>query len=139
MTVTTLLLFISLRMFAPEINVINIPVGVKIEPFKALLYATGIVESNNNNLALNEKEGAYGRLQLRAIRLRDYEMRTGIKYTLADCYDVKVSQEIFLYYASQIGFDEERICREWNGGPRGMLKENTKEYYLKIQKVLLSL
>lgn len=131
-----ILLLIPIVCFAPSFNVINIPVGVQIRPFETLLKAVSTVESNGNSLAVNEKEGAYGNLQLRAIRLRDYEVRTGIKYTLEDCFNPEVSREIFLYYASQIGLDEERICREWNGGPRGMLKESTKEYYLKVKALL---
>ena len=132
MTVTTLLLFISLRMFAPEINVINIPVGVKIEPFKALLHATGIVESNNNNLALNEKEGAYGRLQIRDCRIKHFNKLSGKNYSLTDMYDYDKAKEVFLYYASKYGpYQIEKISKRWNGsGPM------TDVYWDKI-KVLL--
>ena len=130
--ITTLLSLLPLFCFAPEINMINIPVGVKIEPFKALLHATGVVESNNNNLALNEKEQSFGALQIRAIRLEDYQRRTGVRYQLTDMYDYEKAKEIFLYYASKHGpYQIEQISRRWNGSGK-----MTDAYWDKIRILL---
>jgi hypothetical protein len=126
------MLLLSLSCFAPNTNYINILVGSQIKPIEALVYATSIVESNNNRFALNEKEQSFGALQIRAIRLEDYRRRTGIRYQLTDMFDYEKAKEVFLYYASKYGpYQIEKISKKWNGsGPM------TDVYWNKI-KVLL--
>jgi len=130
MTITFFMLLLSLTCPAPDNNALIIPVEGEIRPFETLLQAVVCVESNGDNHALNQKEMAYGAFQIRAIRLRDYEMRTGIRYTLEDCFNPAVSRKIFLYYANQIK-DLETIAKRWNGsGPM------TDVYWSKVKKLL---
>ena len=125
----------SLAGLAPGKRVQYIPAGVKIEPFKALWQATCIVESSNNPLAYNAQEQATGIAQIRPIRLQDYNKRTHKGYKLKDCYDPKISKEIWLYYANKIGFrNYEQIARQWNG--KGY---KTTIYWNKIKKQLLTI
>jgi hypothetical protein len=74
------------------------------------------VESRGNTKAYNLREEAAGAFQIRPIRLRDYNQRTGNNYTLADCYNYEISKKIFLFYAKRIGYPRyELIARKWNG------------------------
>jgi hypothetical protein len=75
---------------------------------------------------------AAGYFQIRPIRLIDYNKRTGSYYTRKDLFNYKVSEKIFLYYASQIGpYDLEQIARKWNGSGR-----NTIYYWSRVKKYL---
>lgn len=119
---------------APPNSIITIESKPPIEPYKALLEATAWVESSNNVNALNRKEQAFGIYQIRKIRIDDYNRRTGKSYTLQDCYNKRVSDEIYLYYASKFHFsDYKTISKAWNGSG-----EMTKEYWRKIKKQLNS-
>jgi len=112
----------------------------QINPYEAIWKATCKVESDNNPFAIgdkNLKKKSYGIIQIRESRLKDYYKKTGIHYSVTDMFDVKKSKEVFMFYCQNNNI--EQIAREWNGGSRGMKKESTKKYYLKIQKALLSL
>jgi hypothetical protein len=103
----------SLRLFAPAgitQFVINKP--AKMEPYEALWRAVCLVESGNDSLAYNPIEQAYGIAQIRQIRLNDYAKRTGIVYTLEQCYDKEISKSIFMYYCQG---DYEDVAKSWNG------------------------
>jgi len=122
---------------SPPNYTLTIATKPPIRPYEAITNAVAIVESNNNPLAYNSSEQATGLYQVRPIRLRDYNKRTGSRLKLKDMYDPLKAKQVFLYYAMQIGYQNpEKICREWNGGERGMKKRSTKAYY---KKVLLSL
>ena len=113
----------SLAGLAPGNRVQYIPAGVKIKPLERLWWATCMVESSNDPKAYNRIEQATGIVQIRPIRLRDYNRRTGKGYKLKDCYDPKISKEIFLYYARKYHYsDYETITRSWNGRGRQTLK-----------------
>lgn len=93
-----------------------------INPFENIWNAQSLVESNCNPYAVGDKHlktWSYGIVQIRQERLDDYFRRTGIKYTTEDVLNIKVSKEIYMYYAQQIGpYDLDRIIRNWNGsGP----------------------
>lgn len=123
---------ISLIAVAPDNNVIHIlreePVNVYERIFRAVLQ----VECSGNIRAYNQIEEATGPLQIRPIRLRDYNQRTGNKYLLEDCYDFEISRKIFLYYASKTGYPYyESIARNWNGSGG-----KTSEYWEKIKAYL---
>jgi hypothetical protein len=90
--------------------VINKP--AKMEPYEALWRAVCLVESGNDSLAYNPIEQAYGIAQIRQIRLNDYAKRTGIVYTLEQCYDKEISKSIFMYYCQG---DYEDVAKSWNG------------------------
>jgi hypothetical protein len=111
-----LLLTSTSRLSAPVRESFIIFSPERVEPYKRLIYAIGKVETNFDTLKYNPIEQAAGYFQIRPIRLEDYNNRTGSNYKLADMFDYKISEKIFLYYASQIGpYDLEKIARNWNG------------------------
>jgi len=131
------LITISLRSFAPGNQVMFICAGDVAHPFEALWQAVCAVESSGNSKAYNELGNAVGIAQIRQIRLDDYNHRAGKSYKLDQMYDPDKSKEVFLYYASTLKtMSFEVVCRLWNGGPRGMSKEQTLIYFSKIQKHL---
>ena len=122
---------------APLSKTITIEFKPPFSPFKPLLDATAWVESSGNPNALNRKEMAVGLLQIRQVRVDDYNMRTGKNYTLNEMYDTIKAKEVFLWYASQSHPSNlEEISRNWNGGQRGMKKRSTLEYWKKVKKYL---
>jgi hypothetical protein len=91
-----------------------------------------MVESSNNPNALNRTERAMGIVQIRTIRLKDYNQRTSKKYRLKDCYDPNISKEIWNFYASGFHYtQQEQIAKGWNG--RG---KSNRIYWAKIKKQL---
>lgn len=117
---TLLFISLSLKAAAPVTSQLTIISSEPIEPYRKLIHAIGRVETMHDTLSYNPVEQAVGYFQIRPIRLRDYNNRTGSKYKLKDMYDYKISEKIFLYYADQIGpYNFEKIAKNWNGsGPR---------------------
>jgi hypothetical protein len=112
-------------------NVILIKQGLGINPYLCLWEAVCKYESNNNPLAYNPREQATGIAQIRPILVRDYNQRTGKDFTIEDMYDIEISKEIFMYYASRRGPNYEQIARGWNGsGPM------TDVYWENIKRLL---
>jgi hypothetical protein len=127
-----LLLAISFRASAPCWQMTVIPDFFPVEPYKQLIYATAMVESGRDTLAYNPLEEAVGIFQIRPVRLVDYNRRTGNKHNRHDLYDYKISEEIYLYYASQIGpYNFEKIARSWNGSG-----QKTDYYWTRIKQYL---
>jgi hypothetical protein len=123
---------LSIRAAAPDFKVGYILASKPINPFDRLINAVVQVESLGDTLAFNRVEEAIGAFQIRPIRIRDYNQRTGSNYKSSDCYNFEISKEIFLFYAKRIGYpDYESIAREWNG--RG----KTKLVYWKKVKTYL--
>ena len=90
--------------------------------FDKIIKAVIQVESLGNTKAYNLKEEAAGAFQIRPIRLRDYNQRTGSNYTLEDCYNYEISKKIFLFYAKRIGYPHyELIARKWNGSGKATI------------------
>ena len=101
-------------------------------PISRLIKAVVIVESTGDTLAFNKLEEAYGAFQIRPIRILDYNRRTGKNYKIEDCYNYKISEEMFLYYAvMNNSFDYQSIARNWNGS--GVM---TLDYWKKVLKHL---
>ena len=124
---------ITLAAGSPPSNTLIIESKPPVSPFKALMGATAWVESSNDTTALNLEELAFGVYQIRAIRLKDYNTRTGKGYTLQDCYNKQISDEIYLYYASKFHPSNlEGVAKSWNGSG-----EMTKKYWDKIKKQLI--
>jgi hypothetical protein len=114
-----LVLLFSLPASAPGWKSLTIYEPSPVEPFRRLVFAIGMVETEGDTLAYNPFEEATGILQIRPIRLLDYNRRTGNNYTTDDLFDYKTSVEIFLYFADQIGpYNLELIARKWNGSGR---------------------
>ena len=107
---------IALKLFAPASNSFIVVRTLPVEPFKNLIHAIGMVETQYDTLAYNPLEEAVGYFQIRPIRLIDYNGRTGCAYSMNDLYNYEISKKIFLYYATEVGpYDFERIARAWNG------------------------
>jgi hypothetical protein len=114
--VTLLLLSFVFRVSAPNRESLIILDSRPVEPYKQLIRAIGIVETSRDTLAYNPIEKAAGYFQIRPIRLKDYNKRTGSNYTMKDLFNYDISEKIFLYFADQIGpYDFEKIAKKWNG------------------------
>jgi len=106
----------ALKAFAPGDRSLIIVHSTPVEPFQKLINAIGKVETGFDTLAYNPVEEAVGYFQIRPIRLEDYNKRTGSNYSKSDLYNYKISEKIFLYYASEIGpYNFEKIAKNWNG------------------------
>jgi hypothetical protein len=111
-----------------------------VNPYLNLYKASCFVESSHRAKVINEEEQAYGIVMIRQCKLDDFNKATGKKYVLTDCFNTSISKEIFMQHCDIYGpYNLEKCSRTWNGGPNGMKYKETEEYYLKIQKVLLSL
>jgi hypothetical protein len=113
---------------------------IKIMPVRELsridklIKAVQLVESNNNPLAVNVKEQATGSLQIRPIRLKDYNRKTGSNYKLEQMHQDSIAVKVFLYYAEKIGVENhEMICRKWNGGSKNYDCKMAEKYWNKVQ------
>jgi hypothetical protein len=117
---------------APETNSLNIVSDAGIKPFTVLMDAIAMVETMGNNLAYNELENAAGKLQIRQVRLDEYNRRTGGRFKLTDMFDPVNSEKVFLYFASVAGpYRFERIAKRWNGsGPK------TELYWERVKRRL---
>lgn len=114
--VTLLLLSFAFRVSAPSRGSLIILDSRPIEPYKRLIHAIGMVETRSDTLAYNPIEEAVGYFQIRPIRLKDYNKRTGSNYIMKDMFNYEISEKIFLYFADRIGpYDFEKIARNWNG------------------------
>jgi hypothetical protein len=128
----TLLLLLAHKVFAPANESLIIARTTPAEPFKSLIHAIGMVETQYDTLSYNPLEEAVGYFQIRPIRLVDYNIRTGSTYSMNDLFNYKISEKIFLYYASEIGpYNFERIAKAWNGSG-----QSTIQYWEQVKKFL---
>jgi hypothetical protein len=125
-----ILLIIPFQLSAPPNRCLVIAKEEGINPYLKIWEAVKVIESGNNNYAINFKEGAYGAGQIRKIKLDWYFQRTGIKHELRDCFDAEVSKSIFMYHMMQYD-DENKAIMRWNG------KGIKAEKYLKRVKAQL--
>jgi hypothetical protein len=123
------LLLVAVRVFAPASKVLYIVQAEAIKPYERLAFAVGMVESHCDTLAYNPVEQATGYFQVRPIRLRDYNQRTGSHLKMKDMYNYAKAKRVFMYYARD--GDLERIARSWNGSGK-----KTIEYWNKVKKFL---
>ena len=130
MTILIFLLLITVNLFAPGDERPILIAPVLTHPYAKIITAIGMVESNRDNAAFNKKEGAAGQFQVRAIRLKDFNHRTGMKYRLKDMHDYTKAVTVFMYYASAFAPDDyEGIAKEWN-------KSRTDKYWNKVKNEL---
>jgi hypothetical protein len=129
----TLLLFsFALRALAPSNNSLVIIESEAIKPFSKLIYAVGMVEGMCDTTAYNPIEKAVGYFQIRPIRLLDYNRRTGSHFSREDMFNYELSEEVFLYYASQAGHHNfEKIAKNWNGSG-----SRTVQYWKRVKQYL---
>jgi hypothetical protein len=125
-------LLLPVRAPAPGLNVAFVYVSEPVDLYSRLIKAVVQVESLGDTMACNLTEEAVGAFQIRPIRLRDYNQRTGNNYKIEDCYNFEISKTIFLFYAKRIGFqDYELIARNWNGSGK-----NTLDYWKRVKTFL---
>jgi len=106
----------TLKAAAPELKLTFIFNSPAVNAYERLINAVVQVESSGDTLAYNLLEEATGAFQIRPIRIRDFNQRTGGNVKIEDCYSYNVSREIFLYYALLSDYpDYELIARNWNG------------------------
>lgn len=139
-------LFLIFSMFVLSLTAPPLPVMLPVimseplKPFEKIWQATCKVESNFDALAIGDKHlknHSYGIAQIQESRLKDFQRRTGINYSLTDMYSPEKSKSVFMYYAIEIGpYNQQRISREWNGGIRGMQKKSTLKYWNKVRRHL---
>jgi hypothetical protein len=117
--ISILIFSFTFRVTAPSRESLTILSSGAVDPFTRLIHAIGMVETKCDTLAYNPIEQATGYFQIRPIRLKDYNKRTGSHYKMKDLFNYEISEKIFLYYATLIGpSDFEKIARKWNGsGP----------------------
>lgn len=126
-------LSLAFKVFAPAKEGFIVVRNSPIEPFKSLIHAVGMVETQYDTLAYNPTEEAVGYFQIRPIRLEDYNIRTGSNYSMNDLFNYSISEKIFLYYAAEIGpYNFEKIARNWNGSG-----SSTNQYWDSVKKYLL--
>ena len=124
--------FSVLAAYAPVRKVLYIEYSTPVQPHEKLWKVVCMAESSNRPDAYNKDENAIGIVQIRPVRLRDFNDRTGKNYTMDDMYDVTKSKEVFMYYATQFSnSDIEKIAKSWNGSGRKTIA------YWKRVKVLL--
>jgi hypothetical protein len=132
MYIILLLSILTNRLSAPSRESTIIFGPAPVNPYTELIYAIGMVETGCDTLAYNPIEEAAGFLQIRPIRLEDYNKRTGSNIKSRDLYNYEISKKIFLYYAEKIGpYDFEKIARKWNGSGH-----STIHYWTRIKKYL---
>ena len=136
MTVTMIILMgFSATMFAPGKQIDDhcrpIAQAPVLEPaIEDLIDAIFFVEATRNPKAYNPAENAVGGLQIRQIRIDDYNRRTGRNYKLEEMYDFNKAKEVFMYY-TDLYDDWETIAKRWNGsGPM------TEIYWSKVKAEL---
>jgi hypothetical protein len=129
---TCFFLSLAFKVFAPAGESFILVRTAPVEPFKSLIQAIGMVETQYDTLAYNPLEDAVGYFQIRPIRLADYNSRTGSTYSMIDLFNYNISEKIFLYYANEIGPNNfERIAKTWNGSGK-----STIQYWEQVKRFL---
>ena len=126
----------------PEIVEV-IPEEPKLED---LINALIFIESSGRENAVgdtNLRTPSIGVLQIRQSLVNDVNRiqkrnKRTLRYTYDDRYSREKSIEMFMiwYNHYHTNSDFEKIARCWNGGPRGMKKDKTIQYWVKVQKEL---
>ena len=124
-----ILLFILLRL-----SVSNASALVADNLIDAVIH----VESRGNINAHNVGEDAVGVLQIRPIMVQEVNRVLGVdKYTLMDRWNKQKSIEMFnVIRQNTPNPTNEKIARNWNGGPNGYNKNSTLKYWQKVKKQL---
>lgn len=106
------------------------------------LAALAAVESGGDDAAVNEREDAHGRYQIRAAALADANRILCTSYTLADCHDPAVAARIVRAYLGHYGAalsapTPTALARIWNGGPNGYKRDATRGYAERFHRAYL--
>ena len=59
------------------------------------------------------------------------------RFTLEDRWNCGLSEEMFYIWVNyhHLNSSDEKIARNWNGGPRGFKKKQTQDYWAKVKKL----
>lgn len=131
MILTIILLITCFCLHAPNITIAYIIMPRDItDPYEDLYEAVKTVESSGKADIINHAEGAYGCVQIRQVKLNEYNRKTGSSVKLRDCLDEKTSRRIFMWHCMQ--YDNLVLAaKKWNGsGPM------TEIYWAKVKKHL---
>lgn len=116
---------------------------LKTQEIETLVDALIYVESRGNAKAFNPKEDACGCLQIRPIMLREVnrilkKQKSTQRFSLEDRWDCGLSKEMFYIWENHhhSNSSDEKIARNWNGGPRGYKKQQTEGYWKKVKQQL---
>ena len=106
------------------------------------LAALAAVESGGDDAAVNEREDAHGRYQIRAAALADANRILCTDYTLADCHDPAVAARVVRAYLGHYGASlraptATALARIWNGGPNGHKRDSTRGYAERFHRAYL--
>ena len=106
-----------------------------------LLDAIAAVETNADDAAVNEREDAHGRFQIRAAYLADANRFLGSSYTLADMHDQAKAERVVMAYLRHYGTERGvtslyDLARIHNGGPKGAEKRSTIDYGARVWEAL---
>ena len=111
---------------------------IKVERFndnEITLFAIIDYESAWGKFPYNKTENAAGHLQIRPVVVTDVNRFSEEKYTLKDRFDLNKSIEMFWkYHQIYKSVTSEQLARIWNGGPNGMYKTATLNYWKEVQK-----
>jgi len=109
-----------------------------------ILEAIMFIESGNNNNAYAAGEDAVGCLQIRKCMVDDVNRilnrkKSSIYFNYSDRWDRKKSIEMFNIFVTYYKLNTaEEIARGWNGGPKGINKSTTVQYWNKVEAELSS-
>jgi hypothetical protein len=120
---------ICVKTFAPAYKYLPVLKAEGVNPYESLWLAICKVESGNNPIAYNIKEGAIGVAQVRQCRVDHYNDLTGKNYALNQMYDTLKAKEVFMYFCQ--GRDFEAIAKSWNGSGK-----QTEVYWNKVKAQL---
>ena len=100
-----------------------------------MISALIFVESSGNDSAYNASEDAVGCLQIRKTMVDDVNRILKNKiYTYSDRWNRTKSIEMLKIYCNHYNLNTpEHIARCWNGGPRGLAKPQTVNYWSRVK------
>ena len=97
------------------------------------------VESSYNNFAYNPNEDAVGCLQIRRCMVDDINRilerkNSLLRFSYNDRWSRKKSIQMFEIYRKYYNLNTyEKIARCWNGGPNGIYKSTTADYWDRVK------
>ena len=115
--------------------------NARMEIDQTFVDAIAAVETNGNDAAVNEREDAHGRYQIRAAYLADANRFLGSSYTLADMHDQAKAERVVMAYLRHYGTERGvtslyDLARIHNGGPKGAEKRSTLDYGARVWETL---
>ena len=104
-----------------------------------IISAIMFVESSYNNFAYNPNEDAVGCLQIRRCMVDDINRilerkNSFLRFSYNDRWSRKKSIQMFEIYRKYYNLNTyEKIARCWNGGPNGIYKSTTADYWDRVK------